>query len=289
MFFKEEVVFNIEKIFLNPCSSSIYYTIGTVDQEFGLTEDNFLLITQKAAEEWNNATNKELFLFDEEKGIKVNLLYDYRQDTTLKIEEIKSNHHEDRDVYSKLIEEYNKNIETYTENKNNLEVITLDYNQRIANLEKDISLWNKSKKRDEEEYNKLNQEKEELENIFYDIKKRQEELRQMSSDINYLVEEMNKVGSKLNINVDQYNTVASTLNSQFEQGSYISSAVENKINIYQFVDEESLLQVLIHEFGHALGLEHSTNPDDIMYWINTEEKQVITESSLNQLNAICGE
>jgi len=69
----------------------------------------------------------------------------------------------------------------------------------------------------------------------------------------------------------------------------LANYFSKEINIYQFENKESLLQVLIHELGHALGLEHAMNSDDVMYFTNTEEKQIITESSLNQLKAICYE
>lgn len=288
IFFKEEIVFSVQKTFFNPCSSPIIYTVGIIDPDFNLSEEDFLLIINEAANEWNNATGKELFKYGDN-GMKINLIYDYRQDTTLKLDDIDLKRQEDSNIYSQLVEKYNKSIDLYNDKKNEIESIILEYNKRSSDLQKDASNWNKSKRNNDEEYNRLNQEKELLEEMFLGINKKQEELNQMYKEINSLVNEINKVATRLNINVDEYNLVLSGLSNQFEQGNYVSKLFLKEINIYQFENKESLIQVLIHELGHALGLEHAMNSDDIMYFTNTEEKQTITESSLNQLKAICYE
>ena len=286
--FKEEVVFNVNKIFFNPCSSPIEYTIGDVDPNFGLSRDDFTLIVKQAANEWNNAFGKELFSYTD-KGMKINLLYDYRQNSTFKMENIDLEYKEDYDVYTDLTEQYDTYIIKYENKNNELERMVTDYNQRSSSLEKDILLWNKSKKQNEEEYNRFKKEKEDLELILSDIHEKQNEVMKISKDINYLVEEINKVAERLNINVDEYNAISKELSNQFEQGNYIKELLNKEINIYQFEDKESLRQVLIHEFGHSLGLKHSTGSEDIMYWINTEVEQEITQESLIKLRAICYE
>ena len=288
IFFKEEVIFNVQKTFFNPCSSPIIYTVGTVDPDFNLSEEEFLLIINEAANEWNNAADKKLFQYGDN-GMKINLLYDYRQDTTLKLDDIDLKHQQDSNIYSQLVEKYNTSIDLYNNKKNEIEIIILDYNKRSSELQKDVLRWTKSKRNDNEEYDRLNQEKELLEAMLLEINKKQEELSQIYRETNSLVNEINKVAARLNINVDEYNLALSGLSNRFEQGNYVSRIFFKEINIYQFENKESLIQVLIHELGHALGLEHAMDSSDVMYFINTEEKQTITESSLNQLKDICYE
>jgi hypothetical protein len=288
IFFKEEVIFNVQKNFFNPCSSPITYTIGVIDPGFNLTENDFLLIVNEAANEWNNAMGKELFKYGDG-GMKINLVYDYRQETTIKLDNIDYEHRQDADYYYQLVDRYNEKIDLYNSKKIEVETIIDEYNKRSSNLQKDILLWTKSKRNNNEEYDRLNQEKQFLENIAFDIKKKQEELNQIYIEINSLVSEINKIATKLNINVDEYNLILDNLSDRFEQGNYVSRFLFREINIYQFEDKESLLQVLIHELGHALGLEHTMDSSDVMYFINTDEKQMINESSLNQLRDICYE
>lgn len=285
IFFKEEVVFNIQKTFFNPCSSPIIYTIGVVDSGFGLTEDDFLLIVNEAASEWNSATGKKLFQYGNN-GMKINLIYDYRQDTTLEIEDIDSKYQEYREIYSLLLEKYNNKVSLYNSKKNELELIILEYNKRSSGLQRDISLW---KRNNNEEYVRLNKEKESLEKVLSEIHKEQEELSRIYGEISSLINEVNEIATILNINVEEYNLTLSGLSNQFEQGNYVSRPFFKEINVYQFESEESLKQVLIHELGHSLGLDHVMNSGDVMFWINTEDEQIITEDSLNQLRAICFE
>jgi len=288
MFFKEEVIFNVQRTFFNPCSSPIIYTIGVIDPGFNLTESDFLLIVNEATSEWNKATGKELFKYGDG-GMKINLTYDYRQETTIKLDNIDYEHRQDADYYYQLVDRYNEKIDLYNSKKIEIEAIIDEYNKRSLNLQKDILLWTKSKRNNNEEYDRLNQEKQFLENMAFSINKKQEELNQIYIEVNSLVGEINRTAKKLNINVDEYNLTLDNLSDRFEQGNYVSRFLFREINIYQFENKESLLQVLVHELGHALGLEHTMDSSDVMYFLNTDEKQIINESSLNQLKNICYE
>ena len=289
IFYGEEINFQFQKMFLNPCSSPIKYTIGDVDDEFGLDKEYLLSIIKQSAEEWNFAINKDLLEYSENSGIKINFIYDYRQDTTEKIDDIDSTYQDKLDDYYKLDSEYKEYISIYNIKKEELDVLISSYNQRVDAYEKDVALWNKSQKKSSEEYNRLNIEKEQLKIILSGLEQRQTEISNLSEDINSLVKQVNRIAIDLNINVNEYNEVASSLENNFEQGNYVKGFGLKEINIYQFEDEDNLKQVLIHEFGHALGLNHSTNSEDIMYWINTENDQTITENSLNNLKIICYE
>lgn len=62
-----------------PCVQPIHYSLGTFDTQFGLTKDNFLTRVKEAANVWSKAKGKELFIFDPKADLKVNLIYDSRQ------------------------------------------------------------------------------------------------------------------------------------------------------------------------------------------------------------------
>jgi hypothetical protein len=62
-------------------------------------------------------------------------------------------------------------------------------------------------------------------------------------------------------------------------GQYISNEKGERINIYLFQNTTELKRALRHEFGHALGLNHVSSPDSMMYPMNngSENLELTTE------------
>lgn len=117
--------------------------------------------------------------------------------------------------------------------------------------------------------------------------------------LNSLAQEMRTEITALNAKIDAVNAQATNFNttagSDFNEGEYQAQYGVQKIDIYEFTSHTQLVRVLAHEFGHALGLGHNTNPESIMYSENTatiialspEDKSALAEActfSIKNLN-----
>ena len=67
-----------------PCSQPIEYTINSFDAKFGISKDEFLKAINKAEQVWEKPAGKELFNHQPNGDLKVNLVYDHRQEATVK-------------------------------------------------------------------------------------------------------------------------------------------------------------------------------------------------------------
>lgn len=68
---------------ISPCSKTLTYRVGEVDSQFDISKDDVRFALNEAAAVWNTGGNKTLLAEDEKNGIvTVNLIYDYRQQTT---------------------------------------------------------------------------------------------------------------------------------------------------------------------------------------------------------------
>ena len=103
-------------------------------------------------------------------------------------------------------------------------------------------------------------------------------------DINTLVKKYNFLVSTANSNI---HTINQSAGKEFEEGEYKSDESGERINIYEFADEVSLIRVLEHEFGHALGLDHNNNPDSIMYYLNNSKNMDLTAEDIQALRIVC--
>lgn len=267
------------------CFRPITYRIGTIDASFAIAQDEVLRLTRAAERMWEDASGKDLFVYDEAGDLVINFVYDNRQqfaehEATLRqeLDDRKDVSDSVRDQYETLLNSYGALQESYQQQSAGYEVRLRAYNAEVA---------------------KWNEEGGAPEAVFADLEARQvalgaeqTELNTIARKLNGLVQEMNALSAKGNSVITDYNEIVDQYNErfteehEFTQGDYRS----NIINIYQYDSFDELQIVLAHEMGHALLLDHVDGEESIMYHLMEAQslETGITEADMAALTARCG-
>jgi len=260
--FGSDVISFYSNLFFNPCETPIVYSIGNIDSGFGVSNAYLLSAVKEAEQSWESNYQSNLFEYSEGKGMKINFIYDYRQDSTQEINNLDNILGVDKDLYNELKREYDNYI--------------IQYNSINYKLNQLVSVYNQSGYKKKNAASDLSQ-----------IRSYESQRNDLVDKINNLQKQINNLAAKYNLTVKNYNNLTESIDSEFEQGNYVFDAQNKEINIYQFDNKETLVAVLVHEMGHALGLGHSEDPLDIMYSVNAGESQNITKDDINNINNIC--
>lgn len=271
-----------------PCADPITYAVGFFDRRFDISQKDFLAALTEAEATWERPSGLNLFTYAPENGdLKVNLIYDYRQEVTEELNKLESGVKEDESDYKRLEANYLRQKAEY-------EVIKKVYDSEVAQLDEKSSVyeahvkaWNESSRTSKKQFEALEEERLALEKEFEKVKALEDELNQKVRDLNALVGRLNRLAKTLNLNVDEYNTIGALRGETFAGGIYSSSVEGEKIDIYEFGSKNKLVRILAHELGHALGLEHIADPKAIMYKLNQGEAGVVTPSDLRALEVLC--
>ncbi len=298
------------------CSEPLAYRIGSFDEGFGITREEFLRALSDAETLWEQAAARELFAYREDGTLPVNLLFDERQATTENLKNILEGIQSDEDKYAAVKKEYDgksatlekkkstyeRELANYEKSRKELDRRVNAYNERVAKYQQDVEYWNERGGAPEDEYERLRAEKSALEKLSASIEKEEKRLDGLYDDleddrraINKLVKEVNELAAlinrlakQVNRQVVDYNTLSRS-RDEFESGLYRSDGLSASIDIYQFYDHDDLVLVLTHELGHALGIEHGSDPDSVMYPMLGDQKLVLSEEDKRALALICGE
>jgi hypothetical protein len=248
------------RVAYNPCNAPITYRIDEVDPQFHLTEEQFIQKVQQAANIWNTAYGKEIFMYDPEGKVGINLTFDGRQAINEEISSLEGN------VTSKKDDLDAKRAE-YEERGRNFE-------ERVRKLNGDIAYWNAQGGAPEEEYNKLVAE--------------QNSLRAEASALNEMAKSLNATTNEFNSNVRELNQSIDTFNEALhqkpEEGVY--SEADLRIDIFFNTNENTLIRTIAHELGHARGLDHVENESAVMYE-KTFPDYTLTPDDLEELQKAC--
>jgi len=283
-----QILLNLQNKYL-PCSYPITYSIGSFDQKFGLSKEKFLNIINIAEKTWEKSIDKELFTYapNGDGDLKINLIYDIRQEATEKLKDIGITVNDTRASYNDLKSNYDAMQVDYKNKKIELEARITSFNNRQNIYNEEIAYFNTIGGAPQNDYNRLNKEKIYLDTEFSEINKMQTKFNSLVDNINALVIVLNRLASSLNIEVKKFNTIGNELGGEFEEGTYQEGPDGREIDIFQFDNEGKLTRVLTHEFGHALGLEHLENPKAVMYRLNNGVNEKLTIEDILALKKHC--
>ena len=270
-----------------PCNQPITYSLGSFDERFGVSKEKFLNIITISKKTFEKSIDKELFIYAPSGNLKINLIYDIRQEASQKLKDIGITVSDTRASYNDLKSRYTAMQADYLKLKTEFESRVALFKNRQSTYEKEVMSLNKKGGASKDEYNRLSKEKNYLDTEFAEINKLQTEINFKIENINALVVVLNRLVSSLNIEVDKFNTIGGELGGEFEEGTYKEGPAGREIDIFQFDNEGKLARVLTHEFGHALGLEHLENAKAVMYYLNNGVNEKLTAEDITALRKRC--
>ena len=276
-----------------PCTEPIPYALGTFDTKFNISKEYFLSALSDAEKIWEKSAEKNLFTYAPENtsksDLKVNLVYDYRQQATSKLASLGIVVEDNRASYDRLKIKFEALQKEYEREKSDFETQEESFNQKNRAYEKEVESWNRKGGAPEKEFNRLEQERLALRAESTELKTLQANVNNMADELSALVVALNRLVDSLNLSVNKYNTTAGARGESFEEGVYYSDGGDRAIDIYEFENRTKLVRVLAHELGHALGIEHVADPKSIMYEKNQGSSLVLSGDDLTALDKVCKE
>ncbi len=274
-----------------PCKTEIVYSLGSFDTEFGLSKKDFLAYMLEAEKIWEEPVGRELFKYDANEGSKnpitVNLIYDYRQEATVKIKSLGLVVSDTRASYDNLKAKYALMEKEHIASKRAYQTKVDDFETRQSAYQAEVDYWNSKGGAPKGEYEKLNATAGEMKDELASIRKMESDINIQVENINALVTVINNLARTLNINVAELNTIGSARGEEFTEGEYKEDKNGREIDIYEFSNKSKLVRVLAHELGHALGLDHVEDPGAIMYYLNENKDGKLTQVDLGALKKLC--
>ena len=247
--------------FSNNCQIPISYSLGQRDSRFKISAEKVLAIAQDAAGRWNAQTGENLFKYDPNSKLKINLVYDSRQ--------------ADLDKINAEITSLTNQQQTVENSLQQYQTLLAAYRDELSSYNQKVEYWNSHGGAPPEIYAQLQQEKISLE-------QQRNDLIQMAQILNLQAQNYNENLDSLKNELDQRKNLIIT------QGEYDPN--RETINIYTFGNADELRLVLMHELGHALGLPHDEQPTSIMYHLLDQQNlknPVLSEEDINLLQKTC--
>ncbi len=269
-----------------PCTSPISYKIGILDRRFGVSEDQFKKDIKKASDLWSIARGKELFIYDPEGSLTINLVYDTRQQITEKEKVIKTDISQNKTAASMAKDEYQAVEARYLQAVQSYKSQESDYTSAQNAYNTKIEYWNSKGGAPHSEYVALEEQKAELDAQLASLQLKREGVNELARQTNVSIKKYNALVDDINLQVKTINTDG-LAGTQFEEGVYVSDRQGRRIDIYQFDNQTTFIRVLAHELGHALSLEHVANQTSIMSPVNEGTSLSLSAEDLQELGRAC--
>ena len=270
-----------------PCEEPLQYSLGTFDTRFGLSEADFLKEAAAAEGLWEKALGKELFQYVPGATFKVNLIFDTRQEQTIEGQKLDATFEQTKASQETLEQKQAKTLALYEKTKNDYERMLSSFQKRVSVYNADVEKWNRQGGATQEEYQNLKDTSKALAKEGEVLESKRQTVNNLAAEVNAFSKQKVAVAEQYNERVEDYVNRYGT-SGEFDQGDYVGQ----EINIYQYDDVSHLRAVLTHEFGHALGLVHGSDPRSVMFHLMKDqnlEPVTLTAEDKEMLLAQCNQ
>lgn len=277
-----------------PCGEPMSYSIGTVDSQFSLTAEDVADAAKNAAALWNNGGQRVLIQKvhgnENEPDIIINFEYDKRQARTdgefrfreeirsyqIRLDQLQEQHEQKRKQFDEQTQSNIQLADRTTKELNTLNGWVAEKNEEGGFTEFEYEQFLQRKSQVEEKQGKIIKEKERLDQFAQTINREMEDLNEMFAENNRLIERYN----------DDF-----AGDMRFTKATYQRMGNRGVITVNQFMNKRELALILAHEMGHALGLDHLTNPQSVMYArMGTQSlypEVQLSDEDLEAINGVC--
>ena len=267
-----------------PCPALMKYRIGALDPRFGITGDEFRRFIEQAGNVWEG--DRKFFQYDPKGKLRISLVYDTRQKFTQNMIAVRASVSAKvaaadlvKDNLLLLRESFRVLDTTYSDQAASYEQAQDSYNQDVKRL-------NQAGGVTEAGLQSLTRERQSLRKRFDLLETKRQELNRATDELNALIKKRNTLLKLADAEANAFNNSAPAT-IQFEEGRYIREGAQERIDIFQFENTGSLLVILAHEFGHALGMKHNSNPSSIMSPLIHTDRLALTVEDEDGLKAVC--
>ncbi len=250
----------IQSLSVSECDVPTQYKLGALDSRFGLSSEEARSDMTAATDIWSTTYGKTLFSSSSSAQLTVNFVYDERSALNVRIDALQNQVNKNDITLDKQITAYQVDVKTFE--------------QKMADFNAEVDQSNRSGGASGDVYNGFITKQNELNSEGTALNTRAKQLNLATHDYNSQVKNLNQ-------NVNQFNQEIAI---KPEEGVYSSG--DNTITIYFASNHQELIHTLAHEFGHALGMQHTKDSHSIMY-PGTTSFLTPTSEDKQQLSYVC--
>ncbi|MGM0589018.1 MAG: matrixin family metalloprotease [Bacteroidota bacterium] len=253
-----------------PCEKLLTIRVGQVDPRYSISQQELKDIIQDVASLWNSAIHQPVVSYTPQGSIPIHLIYSKKQQQLdnrerisdridlqqQRMDRIKAGHDSIAQSYRELKYEYNDRLNRFNR-------IINDYNRTVQRIN---TRGGANPKQD----SLLHQQKMRIDSLKQRLDQFRLEVDNKRNLVNDLAATINRLAAQANADVQRYNQQYGRIH-KFNQGRYSKDARGERIDIYQFSNRHDLRMVITHEVGHALGIDHVSNPASIMYYLRDQQ------------------
>ena len=239
-----------DNVLRSPCSRIIEYSIGEFDDRYRISKDEFLDIVQESELVWEDVAQKELFRYVPDADFKINLKWSENQELLYQGDDLENQLDQQQSSIESVQSRYESALQRY-------ETAKREFRQAEESYQRDVDLWNQNPG---------------TQAAYQELKREERALNEQLTALNSLGALVNRLAEQSNQKIDQFNQGVNEFNQLFDGREFDAGNTDGtEINVYSFDGEEELHALLVHEFGHVLGIGHIEDSESVMYYLLNEE------------------